>query len=62
MRLNKILLTLVTKEVWLNNCESINESNAIQQNSSHISDERSLINSKRIFSIRIKDFASIETF
>jgi hypothetical protein len=54
--------TLMTKEVWLSSCESINDSNAIKQDSSHISDEQSLINSKRIFSTRTKDLASIETF
>jgi hypothetical protein len=52
----------MTKKVWLNSCESINDSIAIKQNSFHINDERSLINSKRIFSIRIKNLASIETF
>jgi hypothetical protein len=38
------------------------QSNAIKQDSFHINDEKSLLNSKRIFSIRIKDLASIETF
>jgi hypothetical protein len=36
----------MTKEVWLNNCESINDSNAIKQDSFHINDERSLIKLK----------------
>jgi hypothetical protein len=38
------------------------QSKTIKQDSFHINDERSLINSKRILSIRMKALASIETF
>jgi hypothetical protein len=38
------------------------KSKAIKQNSFHINDEQSLINSKWIFSTRIKNLISIEIF
>jgi hypothetical protein len=78
IRLNKIRLTLMTNEVWLSSCESIKvlsrkelyfDQSAISINNSNttrISDslrfELKISNSKRIFSTRTKDLASIETF
>jgi hypothetical protein len=64
MRLKKILFVLTSKEVWLNNCESIKIffRKELYEISNSLRFELKIFNSKLIFSIRIKNLASIETF
>ncbi len=71
MRLKKILFALASKEVWLSSC-AIQSKFFFEKNfifiwirlklSDSLRFELKIFNSKRIFSIRIKCLASIETF
>jgi hypothetical protein len=71
MRLEKILLALTSKEVWLNSC-AIQSKFFLEKNfifiwirlklSDSLRFELKIFNSKRILSIRIKCLTSIEIF
>ncbi len=71
MRLKKILFTLTSKEVWLNNC-AIQSKFFFEKNfifiwiqlklSNSLRFKLKIFNLKRIFSIRIKCLTSIEIF